>query len=272
MAVIVIAAIFAGVGGWTSVSPLYRSTAIAVVIPPGGGSPDAQANPLINLNPEIVQLAAVVARALETDRGREAAVQAGGTGDFAVDTVTGNSPAYQNFTPQLMITADGSDPESARRSAAALVELARATLQKIQLDSDVPVVNNALLISSVEPQAGSKLPTGPARRAGAYARGTILIGVVLLLLSDAFLERIRGRSGRGGQKAPAEDELRASMSGYANGAIKGNSLAGQHWPADARPRQAPPPSEREAVVESDARTAATKRPSYGPKVPRHHRS
>ena len=43
------------------------------------------------------------------------------------DTTVGNTQ-YENLTPQLTITADGSDPESAQRSVKALVEFARTIL------------------------------------------------------------------------------------------------------------------------------------------------
>jgi hypothetical protein len=217
LALIAILAILAGVAGWMSTSHIYNSTAAAVVVPPGSGSPDAGLNPLINLNSNMSQLAAVVATMLQTNAGRQAAKDAGGTGNFTVSTLAGDQVTGSELTAQLVIVAEGTDPESARRAAVALVESAGDCLNKVQLDSGVPVVNNAQLTSSVEPQAGAKVPTNPIRGAAAYALGTVLAGVVLLLIFDALLQWIRSRERhrRPDRMPPAANDARAVAQGDA---------------------------------------------------------
>ncbi|MBU8808610.1 hypothetical protein KL953_06850 [Mycolicibacterium goodii] len=183
----------AGYAGFTSTSATYESTAVAVVIPPGSGSTDAMLNPLINLDNDMAQLAAVVATSIQAEGGVAAATGAGGTGNFTVDTIYGDASMYAQLSSQLVITAQGPDPESARSAAAALVEYARTCLNKLQLDSAVPVVNNALLIPSVEPSDGTKIPTSGVRAAASYALGAALICLLILMIADAIREVVRRR-------------------------------------------------------------------------------
>jgi hypothetical protein len=192
----------AGYVGFTSTSSTYESTAVAVVIPPGSGSPDAMLNPLINLDNDMAQLAAVLATSIQAEGGVKAATDAGGTGNFTVNTTYGDASVYAQLTSQLVITAEGPDPNSARAAAAALVEYARACLNKIQIDSAVPVVNNALLIPSVEPGSAVQVPTSGVRAAASYALGTGLIFLLALLIIDAIREAI----GKHRRPAPAPPE------------------------------------------------------------------
>lgn len=189
LAILAAIAIFAG---WSSTSAVYQSTAVAVVIPPGSGSMDAGLNPLANLNNNMAQLAAIVATSLQSDGGHQAALDAGGTGNFTVNSTFGDATLYAQLTSQLVIVADASDPDAARRTAAALVEYARSCLNKIQLDSAVPVANNALLIPTVDPSEAVQMPTGGVRAAAAYGLGAVLGGMALLLILDAVRESIRG--------------------------------------------------------------------------------
>ncbi|WP_458317381.1 hypothetical protein [Mycolicibacterium brisbanense] len=191
LAFLAILGAIAGYHGLSTVSSVYQSTAVAVVIPPGSGSPDAGLNPLINLNNNTAQLTAIVATALQTDGGHKAATDAGGTGNFTVNTTFGDAAVYAQLTSQLVIVAEGRDPDSARAAAAALVEYARACLNKLQLDSAVPVVNNALLIPSVEPSRAVKLPTSGVRAGAAYALAAVLGGLAVLLMVDAVRATVR---------------------------------------------------------------------------------
>ncbi|WP_233213688.1 hypothetical protein [Mycobacterium hubeiense] len=210
LAFLAIITMIAGYVGWSSTSSVYQSTAVAVVIPPGSGSLDAGLNPLINLNTNMAQLTAVVATALQSDGGHRAAKEAGGTGNFTVNTTFGDQAVFAQLTSQLVIVADGTTPDSARSAAAALVEYARSCLNKIQLDSAVPVENNALLIPSVEPSQAVTLPTSAVRAAAAYALGALLGGVALLLLFDAARELSRRWRRHGAHAAenqwPAADD------------------------------------------------------------------
>ncbi|CDP85533.1 MULTISPECIES: hypothetical protein [Mycolicibacterium] len=197
LTLLAILAAIAGYIGFSSTSSVYQSTAVAVVIPPGSGSPDAGLNPLVNLNNDMAQLAAVVATAIQGDDGHRAAADAGGTGNFTVNTTYGDAALYAQLTSQLVVTADGPDADSARRAASAVIEYARTCLNKIQLDSAVPVVNNALLIPSVEPSEAAKMPTSGVRAAATYALGALLAGLVVLLLVDVARDLAQRRpSGR----------------------------------------------------------------------------
>lgn len=191
LAVIAIMTTIAGYIGLSSASAVYQSTAVAVVIPPGSGSPDAGLNPLINLNNNTAQLTAVIATALQSDGGRKAALDAGGTGNFTVTTTFGDAAVFAQLTSQLVIVAEGPEPNTAKAAAAALVEYARGCLNKIQLDSAVPTVNNALLIPSVEPSQAVQLPTSGIRAGASYGLGALLGGLSVVLAFDAAREAVR---------------------------------------------------------------------------------
>ncbi|MDV3125581.1 hypothetical protein M1247_11710 [Mycobacterium sp. 21AC1] len=175
---------------------------------------DAGLNPLVNLNNNMAQLAAVVTTALQSDGGRKAAMDAGGSGNFTVNSTFGDATLYAQLTSQLVIVADGPDPDAARRAAAALVEYARGCLNKIQRDSAVPEANNALLIPTVEPAEAVQLPTGGVRAAAAYGLGAVLGGMALLLILDAVRESIRGPGRHRVVKHAATDEARATRYPY----------------------------------------------------------
>jgi hypothetical protein len=212
LALLAIVAAAAGYIGLSSTASVYQSTAVAVVIPPGSGSPDAGLNPLVNLNNDMAQLAAVVATAIQGEGGQRAALEAGGTGNFTVTTTYGDASLYAQLTSQLVIVADGPDPDSARQAAAAVVEYARSCLNKIQLDSAVPVVNNALLIPSVEPSTAVKMPTSAVRAAATYALGAVLAGLVVLLLIDTareWIQRWRRNRSPSGTATDAANEAAA---------------------------------------------------------------
>ena len=256
LAMVAILAVLAGVAGWMSVSPVYRSTTLGVVIPPGGGDPDAMHNPLINLTFEVSQLALVVGTALQSEGGKQAAVDAGGTGEFTVEATFGTSSSFEQLTPQLNISADASSPESARRSAQALAEYAGGILNKMQLDAGVPVENDARLVWAVAPQAGERVPAGRTRRAGAYAVGTILAGVVLITLFDALLERRRGGPNTGRRQTGSDDDdgtapKAADVGGAADRHLLTPRTVGPHVSKRSRHRYSP-----EADTDPDAITAA----------------
>lgn len=160
-------------------------------------------NPLVNLNNEMAQLTAIVATSTQAEGGRRAAADAGGTGNFTISTTFGDASIYAQLTSQLVIVADGPDPNSARAAATAVVEYARDRLNKIQLDSAVPVVNNALLIPSVDPTQAVQLPTSGVRTAATYGLGAFLAGLMALLIYDAAREWIR--KWRGHRTATAAD-------------------------------------------------------------------
>ena len=120
-------------------------------------------NPLINMNNQVAQLAAVLATAMRTD-GAQAAVAAGGTADFSVNTVYGESAQFAQMSPQLVIEAVGPTPDSTRNTTEALVKFARTTLVKLQAYAGVPANNNAVIVVAVDPQPGS--PSPPSRSAG----------------------------------------------------------------------------------------------------------
>lgn len=245
LALVAILGIVAGAAGWLSVSQShsYHSTAVAVIIPPGSGSVVATMNPLVNLNYNMAQLAAVVGTGLKTDAGTRAAKDAGGTGNFTVNTLIGDEAQGMEPSAQLSIVAEGTDAESARRAAAALVEFADSQLTEVQRYSGVPPRNNALLIPFVRPQAGSPVPTSPVRSAVAYALGAILSYLVLLLIFDALLQRTRSRAQDRLAKRtpPVAQDPRAVSEGDARVAEEADWLAAIAAPSsssDERVRQA----------------------------------
>jgi hypothetical protein len=178
------------------------------VAPAGDRNPDIIRNPTLYLASNQFQLALVLANAIKRD-GQRLTLGAGGTGDFTVDNAAEDNQ-YQNLTPELIITADGSDPGSAQRSVNTLAWQGRAVVERLQREANVPSENEVWIIASVEPEAGERLPTNRARRGGAYTVATLLLGVLLILLFDAFLECTRRRKPRQAQRGSAADDIRAS--------------------------------------------------------------
>jgi hypothetical protein len=202
-ALIVALAVLAGIAGVLTAPHTYKSTAVLVVIPPGSGNPDAMMNPLVNLTNNMAQLAAVVATKMRTDGGA-VATNAGGTGEFTVDTTFGDSPTFAQLTSQLVIEAKASSAVAAQRTTQALADFADTALQKIQADSWVPSHNNAVIVSSVSPQPGSEISNSPVKSGGAYAFATLLAGVLVLIGYDAWITRRRDRAANRSERANAE--------------------------------------------------------------------
>lgn len=188
--IIAILAVAAAAFGWQTSSQSYQSTAVAVVIPPGSGNPDAMMNPLIRLDNEVAHLAALVATTLRID-GAQAARSAGGTGDFTVDTTFGDSSRDAQLTSQLVIVARGPDPASAQRGAAALVEVSNAALTRMQASLLAQPGNGATILTAVDPQPGVPVGASPVRRAVSYGLAAVAAGVILLLLFDAMTQQLR---------------------------------------------------------------------------------
>ena len=107
---------------------------------------------------------------------------------------------------------------------------------------------------AVEPQVGERVPAGRTRRAGAYAVGTILAGVVLIALFDALLERRRGGPNTGRRQTGSDD-----YDGIASKPADAGGAADRHASKRSRPRSRP-----EADTDADAITAENRLSTYSP--------
>ncbi len=170
-------------------------------------------NPLVNMNDNIAQLAAVLATMLRAEGGPIAA-EAGGDHGFTVDTTFGDSPTYAKLTSQLVIQTTASTSEGAQHSAQALADYVGDALDKIQADAWVPSQNNAITVASVAPQSGTEVSNSPLRSGASYAVATLLIGFVLLIAYDVVQARLaeRGRTKTRGtrRKRPKHAEVTAA--------------------------------------------------------------
>lgn len=192
-AIVAVLAVLAAAAGWLSAKTEYQTTAAAVVIPPGSGSPDAGLNPLINLNNDMAQLAVVISSAMQSQPARQAVEDAGAASDYTISTTAGDVSSFAQLSAQIVMTTHGPDAESSKNGAQALIDFARDRLVAVQRDAAVPPRNNALLVVSTEPEPGSAVSTSPLRTAVSYAAVAVVLAVVVLIVEEAIREQLRRR-------------------------------------------------------------------------------
>jgi capsular polysaccharide biosynthesis protein len=182
--------------GWSSASTTYESRAVVLIIPPTGADTQGgpAANPLVNLDYSISQLALTVSSQLQGDEVRNDVVAAGGDGVYSADTLSSDNAAVAQLTPLISLTASGGSAEGAQRAAAALVEQASTQLAAIQTTADVPVASQARVVTSAAPTTGVAAGNAQLRAAGVTG---LAAGFVALLALVALTPLLGGRGARG---------------------------------------------------------------------------
>jgi capsular polysaccharide biosynthesis protein len=182
--------------GWSSASTTYESRAVVLIIPPAGTAAGDQggpaANPLVNLDYSISQLALTVSSQLQGDEVRTAVVAAGGDGVYSADTLSSDNAAVAQLTPLISLTASGPSAEGAQRAAAALVEQSSTQLAAIQTAANVPAASQARVVTSAAATTGVAAGNAQVRAAGVTG---LAAGFVALLALVALTPLLGGRAG-----------------------------------------------------------------------------
>ena len=187
--VVAVIAVVAAAVTWLGASASQQSSAAVVIVPPTLGSAVSDQNPLLNLDSNLAQLATVLSAALEsTDAGDTLAAQ-GATASYSISTVTGTDPSFAQLSPQMVFTVTGTNVDVARRTASALVSLARTRLRALQVQADVPADARAGLLQIVAPTDGQSIGGGRVRSAGSVFLAILVLGLLAVLLADELLRR-----------------------------------------------------------------------------------
>ncbi|MBD8605264.1 hypothetical protein IFT73_00235 [Aeromicrobium sp. CFBP 8757] len=194
--------------GWTSASTTYESRAVVLVIPPPAADGGAAANPLVNLDYNISQLALTVSTQLEGDDVRDAVVAAGGDGVYSADTLSSDNAAVAQLTPLISLTASGDSADGAQGAAAALVEQVSTQLTAIQTSASVAPASQATTVTSAAPTTGVAVGNAQLRAAGVTGLAAGFVALVALVALTPLLKGGRGDGpGRSGVPRSAVREL-----------------------------------------------------------------
>jgi capsular polysaccharide biosynthesis protein len=198
--------------GWSSASTTYESRAVVLIIPPAGvDAPEGPAaNPLVNLDDSISQLALTVSSQLQGDEVRNDVVAAGGDGVYSADTLSSDNAAVAQLTPLISLTASGGTAEGAQRAAAALVRQTSTQLAEIQDVANVPAASQAKVVTSAAPTTGIAAGNAQLRAAGVTGLAAGFVALVALVALTPLLGG-RRRAGTDGAR-PGGASARSEVS------------------------------------------------------------
>lgn len=210
--IVALAGLIGGLVGKSRTHPLYESTAVVMVLPPGAGNPDAKMNPFVNLDNNMIQLALALTTALNSPR----TVADLGEPDSSIEEAsaatvkTSAGTAGSGDTVQIAITAQGTDPGIAQATVERLTTYAKTALTRMQTDAGVRGRTFADLLVVTRASAPEQVSASAVKAIGTMALLFMIVaGVVtggILALID-FLLRRRGRASSAPvADAPAEDE------------------------------------------------------------------
>ena len=150
IALFVVALLVCGAGayGYTKGVTVRASTASAVVIPPPTYSSTGDtlgANPMLNLSPEKAQLAGILATSMSSQPAQAAIAAAAPGVDYKVSNTIDLGPSNQQPSPQVSILVLCSATSDCQAGAAALLDVARDNLVKLQVGASVSPENWASL-------------------------------------------------------------------------------------------------------------------------------
>ncbi|MCL8253276.1 hypothetical protein AERO_17980 [Aeromicrobium fastidiosum] len=189
---VALVAVLGAAYGWTSASTTYESRAVVLVIPPPAADGGAAANPLVNLDYNISQLALTVSTQLEGDDVRDAVVAAGGDGVYSADTLSSDNAAVAQLTPLISLTASGDSADGAQQAAAALVEQVSTQLTAIQTSASVAPASQATTVTSAAPTTGVAVGNAQLRAAGVTGLAAGFVALVALVALTPLLKGGRG--------------------------------------------------------------------------------
>ncbi|MUM22896.1 hypothetical protein FZI91_14435 [Mycobacterium sp. CBMA271] len=184
----------AGAYGYTQGVTVRTSTASAVVVPPPTFSANGDtlgANPMLNLSPEKAQLAGILATSLFSQPTQTAVAAVAPGVDYKVSNTIELGPNNQLPSPQLSIEVLCSATSDCQAGAAALLDIARDNLVKLQVGASVAPENWASLTILQDPTAPVVTSTSSMKSAGSMAVGALLAGIIVMLGYDALAVRRR---------------------------------------------------------------------------------
>lgn len=199
----------AGAYGYTTGVTVRASTASAVVIPPPTFSSTGDtlgANPMLNLSPEKAQLAGILATSMSSQAAQAAIAAAAPGVDYKVSNTIDLGPSNQQPSPQVSILVLCSATSDCQAGAAALLDVARDNLVKLQVGASVSPENWASLTVLQEPTAPVVMSNSAMKSAGSMAVAALLAGLIALLVYDALAARLRKEKSA---DAPAKNKARA---------------------------------------------------------------
>jgi capsular polysaccharide biosynthesis protein len=245
--------------GWSSASTTYESRAVVLIIPPTGadtpGGPAA--NPLVNLDYSISQLALTVSSQLQGDEVRSDVVAAGGDGVYSADTLSSDNAAVAQLTPLISLTASGGTAEGAQAAAAALVRQASTQLAAIQTAASVPVASQAKVVTSAAPTTGIAAGNAQLRAAGVTG---LAAGFVALVALVALIPLLGGRRGGAGG-VPRATSVPVGATGGRSGVSRAEvrALLEDEWQRSGRNVPLTRAEARQAWRSAEARLEAAQR-------------
>jgi hypothetical protein len=196
IALFVVALLVCGAGayGYTTGVTVRASTASAVVIPPPTYSSTGDtlgANPMLNLSPEKAQLAGILATSMSSQPAQAAIAAAAPGVDYKVSNTIDLGPSNQQPSPQVSILVLCGATSDCQAGAAALLDVARDNLVKLQVGASVSPENWASLTVLQEPTAPVIMSNSAIKSAGSMAVAALLAALIGLLVYDAFVARRR---------------------------------------------------------------------------------
>ncbi|TDZ85513.1 hypothetical protein DE4585_00832 [Mycobacteroides salmoniphilum] len=207
--VVVLLVCGAGAYGYTKGVTVRASTASAVVIPPPTYSSTGDtlgANPMLNLSPEKAQLAGILATSMSSQPAQAAIAAAAPGVDYKVSNTIDLGPSNQQPSPQVSILVLCSATSDCQAGAAALLDVARDNLVKLQVGASVSPENWASLTVLQDPTAPVVMSNSAIKSAGSMAVAALLAGLIGLLMYDAVAARRRKEKSA---DTPAKSKARA---------------------------------------------------------------
>ncbi|MBB4854695.1 hypothetical protein HNP40_002082 [Mycobacteroides chelonae] len=199
----------AGAYGYTTGVTVRASTASAVVIPPPTYSSTGDtlgANPMLNLSPEKAQLAGILATSMSSQPAQAAVATAAPGVDYKVTNTIDLGPSNQQPSPQISILVLCGATSDCQAGAAALLDVARDNLVKLQVGASVSPENWASLTVLQEPTAPVVMSNSGMKSAGSMAVAALLAGIIVLLAYDALAARRRKEKSA---ERPTKKKMRA---------------------------------------------------------------
>lgn len=194
LVLIIVLAVAGALVGYSSAASTYQSSATVLVVPPNAPEADGTpGNPFTRLDFSTSQLALVVATQLDSDAVRDQVVDAGGSGQYDTDTLSGSNSATAQLTPQVRLTATGATPEGAGAAMDVLVDEASTQLAAVQSASNVPLAAQTEIVVSSPASTPVVVGNPQVRAAGVFG---IAAGFLSLLAVVAFLPLLERRSRR----------------------------------------------------------------------------
>ncbi|HSV64498.1 MAG TPA: hypothetical protein VLJ59_01145 [Mycobacteriales bacterium] len=230
--VILIVAAGAAAGVATTIQPVLQSQAVVVLVPPARAADPGLANPFLNLNYSVAQLAGVVSAMLSSDATESTLSLVGATGTYTVSNLTSDNPAFAQLGVQLTIVASSTDPEMARFTARQVVEQARVALQVLQEQQSIAADDRVNLAELSAPGLGVASGNGRIRAAGAVAVVVAAVLLIMLLVIDTLVAARRRR--RAAKRAARRDDAQPDGA-QPDGASAPDAEAGTEPSAGAGP-------------------------------------